>query len=46
MSDPAMAELRKRAHGQGGLVILSDSRGLVLDCGGDLDLPSAPRASP
>ena len=43
MSDPAMAELRKRAHGQGGLVILSDSRGLVLDCGGDLDF--AQRAS-
>ena len=43
MSDPVMAELRKRAHGQGGLVILSDSRGLVLDCGGDLDF--AQRAS-
>ena len=40
MSDPVMAELRKRAHGQGGL---SDSRGLVLDCGGDLDF--AQRAS-
>ena len=35
-----------RAHGQGGLVILSDSRGLVLDCGGDLDFAQRARASP
>ncbi|CAB3925744.1 Acetoin catabolism regulatory protein [Achromobacter aegrifaciens] len=35
LSEPAMSMLRRQAGGSGGLVILSDAQGLVLDSDGD-----------